>query len=216
MDVFEAIKERRSIRAYEDKLVESETVREILEAAVHAPSALNLQPWEFIVVMNEERKRLSRRLLKAYKERQIGCGPSAETRLHEKFAVRMNATFGAMKNEIESASVDYEAFINEGSLDFYGAPVAIIICMDRSLSKYHILSIGAALGYLILAAHARGLGTCPIGLINAYADEVKDALNIPEEKEVILGVALGYPNWNSPLNAFRTPRDNVDEVIRWI
>jgi nitroreductase len=60
------------------------------------------------------------------------------------------------------------------------------------------------------------LGTCPIGLIKSYADEVKDALNISEDKEVVIGVALGYPDWNSPVNNFKTPRDGVQEVTRWI
>ncbi|MCS7113969.1 MAG: nitroreductase family protein [Nitrososphaerota archaeon] len=216
VELFEAINTRRSIRAFTDKPVDPRIVEEILEAATKAPSALNLQPWEFLVVVDEERERLSRRLLKAYRERRIGCSPQGSDKLPEKFARRMKSTFEVMKAKIERAETDYESFINEGSLNFYGAPVAIIICMDNRLSKYHLLSIGSALAYLVLAAHAKGLGTCLIGLIHAYADEVKDALNIPEEKEVVLGVALGYPDWNSTVNAFKTPRDSVKEVARWI
>ncbi|MBC7131078.1 nitroreductase, partial [Candidatus Bathyarchaeota archaeon] len=183
MELFEAIDNRRSIRAFTDKPIDPHIVMEILEAATKAPSALNLQPWEFVVVMDEERERLSRRLLKAYRERRIGCGPQGTDRLPEKFAKRMKSTFKVMKAEIEKAGVNYESFINEGSLNFYGAPAAIIICMDSSLSKYHLLSIGSALAYMVLAAHAKGLGTCPIGLIHAYADEVREALNIPDNKE---------------------------------
>ena len=216
MDLSDAIRARKSIRAFKEDRVQVKTVEEILEMAVQAPSALNLQPWEFTVVMDEERKRLSRRLLKAYRERRIGCGPGTASPLPKQLTQRLEATSRIMTPRIEAVGATFDSFINEGSLDFYGAPVALIMCIDSVLPKSYLVSIGAALGYLVLAAHAKELGTCPIGLINAYADEVKDALNIPESKEVVLGVALGYPDWDSPVNSFKTPRDGLKEVTRWI
>ncbi len=57
MDVLEAIKGRRSIRKYREDPVPQEKVDKILEAAIWAPSAHNSQPWEFIVLRNEELKR---------------------------------------------------------------------------------------------------------------------------------------------------------------
>jgi len=57
MDVFKAINGRRSIRAFTNKPVSDEDVKIILEAARQAPSAGNLQPWEFIVIRNAEIKR---------------------------------------------------------------------------------------------------------------------------------------------------------------
>nr|MDO8046193.1 nitroreductase family protein [Candidatus Baldrarchaeota archaeon] len=57
MDVFECIKGRRSIRAFKPDPVNEEDLKKILDAAIHAPSAGNLQSWEFIVVRDKERKR---------------------------------------------------------------------------------------------------------------------------------------------------------------
>ncbi len=57
MDVFEAIEARRSIRSFTDKKVSDEDVMKILDAARQAPSAGNLQPWEFIVVRDGKIKR---------------------------------------------------------------------------------------------------------------------------------------------------------------
>ena len=216
MNLSKAIKERRSIRAFREESVEIKTVEEVLEMAIQAPSALNLQPYEFNVVMNEERQRLSRRLLKAYREKRIGCSPGTSEPLPERFNRRMEKTFRIMRPKIEAVGATYENFINEESLKFYGAPVAIVICIDKVLPKSHLVSIGAALGYLVLAAHSKGLGTCPIGLVKSYAYEVKDALNITDDKEVVIGVALGYPDWDSPVNSFKIPRDALKEVTRWI
>jgi nitroreductase len=63
MDVFEAIKERKSIRAYQDKPVPREVLERILEAGRLAPSARNVEPWHFIAVTDKEkRKALSKGL----------------------------------------------------------------------------------------------------------------------------------------------------------
>jgi len=73
MDLMEAIDSRRSIRAFKPSPVSRELVEKILNLVVKAPSAINLQPWEFIVVMGEEKERLSRKLIKSYREKQISC-----------------------------------------------------------------------------------------------------------------------------------------------
>ena len=57
MDVFEAIQKRRSVRSYESKPVPVEKLRKVLEAARLAPSAGNIQPWHFIVVMDSDKRR---------------------------------------------------------------------------------------------------------------------------------------------------------------
>ena len=57
MDVFEAIKRRRSVRSYTSEEVSEEDVERLIEAARKAPSAGNIQPWEFVIVSNPETKR---------------------------------------------------------------------------------------------------------------------------------------------------------------
>ncbi len=57
MEVFEAIQKRKSIRSYESTPIPSEKFNKILEAARLAPSAGNIQPWRFIVVLDQHKKR---------------------------------------------------------------------------------------------------------------------------------------------------------------
>jgi nitroreductase len=216
MDVIDAIKERRSIRRFKPDPVPREKIEELLSFAIRAPSAINLQPWEFTVAIGEEKARLSRRLLKAYKERNISCSPGNVKPFSKTFTARGVESFRGMKPYLDVMGYDFKKYINEGSCDFYGAPVAIIICLDNAFSKARLVDIGAALGYLVLAAHSLGLWTCPIGLIAAYEDNVKDELNIPEEKSVVIGVALGHPDWESPINRFTSPRDRLDAFVRWM
>lgn len=216
MDLTTIIKERKSIRAFRPDPVPGQTIRDILALAVQAPSAINLQPWEFIVVAGEERKRLSRRLLKAYREKNISCSPGNVKPLASTFTSRGVQSFEGMKPYLDEMGSEFNRFINEGSCNFYGSPVAIILCLDNAFSKARYVDVGIALGYLVLAAHHYGLHTCPIGLITAYEDDVKDVLDIEENKDVVISVALGYPDWDSPINRFRSSKEDPQAFIRWI
>jgi nitroreductase len=216
MDLLKVMKERKSIRAFKPDPIPMERIKEILKLSILAPSAINLQPWEFMVVVGEEKERLSRRLIKAYREKQISCGPGTVKPLPKTIAKRGAKTLELMNPFFEEMKVNSDQFINEGSCNFYGAPVAILICQDDSFSKARLVDIGLTLGYFILTAHDFGLGTCPIGLITAYEDEIKDLLNIPENKTVVIGVALGFPDWESPINRFKSMRDDLNKFMRWI
>lgn len=216
MDALQTIRERRSARAFQPVPIPKETIAEILRLTVNAPSANNLQPWEFVVVMDEEKDRLSRKLLKAYKEKRISCGSGAVKPLPKATRQRGVRTLEAMKSYVEKTGSSVDSFVNEGSCNFYGAPAAIIICIDDCFSARQLVDVGAAVGYLVLAAQASGLATCPIGLITDYADEIKDLLNIPENKKVVIGVALGYPDRENPMSQFKSSRADLSELVRWV
>ena len=216
MDLVQAIKERRSIRAFKPDPIPRGRIEDVLNLSLLAPSAINLQPWEFIVVTGEEKERLSRSLIRAYREKHISCSPDTVKPLPKMFGKRGAKTLEAMKPFFKEMGADPGHFINEGSCQFYGAPVVILICMDDSFSKARLTDIGIVLGYLVLVAHAFGLGTCPIGLITAYEDEIKDLLNIPENKRVVISVALGFPDWAIPITAFKSSRENPDRMVKWI
>lgn len=215
MELVQAIEGRRSCRAFSSKPVQRELVAELLRRAGRAPSVLNLQPWEVTVVMGEEVRRLARRISSAHQERQTGCSPGARRPIPEQHQRRRRETFLPLAQTLGSMGFDLERFVGEGSCRFYDAPVALILCMDSSYSLDRYLCMGIFSGYLLLAAQDLGLSTCPVGLVTAYGEEIKDQLNIPEEKQVVLGIALGYPEPGSPLCAFPTPREPLESFVRW-
>ncbi len=215
MELKQALEGRKSCRAFSSSPVERELVAELLRRAGRAPSALNLQPWEVTVVMGEEVKRLARRISAAHMERRAGCSPGARRPIPEAHQKRRRETFLPLAATLEKMGLDMERFIGEGSCRFYDAPVALVLYMDSSYSMERYLCLGVFVGYLLLAAQDLGLSTCPVGLVASYGEEIKDQLNIPEEKEVVLGIALGYPEQGSPLSSFSTPREPLESFVRW-
>ena len=121
----------------------------------------------------------------------------------------------AMKSVTEEMGLPMNQFVEEGSCVFYGAPVAIIVTMDQFFPKLRYLDIGLSVSYLLLSAEAKGLSTCPIGLVTAYGDEICDVLSIPEGKEVLLVIALGYADEDAPINNIKTHRTELSEILTW-
>lgn len=214
MDAIKVIEERRSTRAFLNRTVDRGEIEILLRLATQAPSAINLQPYELTVVSGEEKQRLSRLLVKRMRERNISCGPGAKSPLPTYFVERERGLLRVIRPHLPEQT-PFQDFINEGSCNFYGAPTAIIITIDQVFSSARLTDIGVLVGYLVLSAHALGLGTCPIGLITAFDEDIKESLSIRDEKQVVIGVAVGYRDPESPINRSRSDRVPLDDLVRW-
>ena len=214
MNVSQAMETRSSCRAFTNEPVPRQTLERIMTLACRAPSAINLQPWQFTVVMGEEVPRLGKKLARAYAERGLSCKPDNTQPLPEVYGQRQQELGRLMAPLIDEAGVGRD-FINTGSLAFYGAPAVVVATLDGAFPPERSLDLGFALGWLLLAAAEEGLDTCPIGLICSYSDVIKDFLNIDPSRRVVLAVAMGHADPDSPVNRMRSPRAPLDEVVRW-
>jgi len=215
MDIQRLMQQRKSVRNYLDKPVSRADIEQVIRSAGLAPSAINLQPWEYVVTYGEEKDRLIRRLKKVHAIKNVSCGPGTTEPLPEKFSKRSKDALKVMGPQIEKINQPFNRFIEDGSCSFYGAPVAIIVVMDKIFPALRYLDVGLSVSYLFLAAEEKGLSTCPIGLVTDYGDEIGDALNISEDKKVLLAIALGYENKLAPENRIRTERAPLNEILTW-
>jgi nitroreductase len=215
VDVFEAINNRKSCRRYSERSVDKKLLEKVCIQAAKAPSAINLQPWLFTIVCGGELLRLSKKLICAYKEMGVSCKPASTSVLPEYYINRQKELSKAMGPAIKATQSDWTDFINEGSLNFYGAPAAVIISGDDAFEHAAQFDLGLATAYLLLSCAENGLSTCPVGLVSRYGDIIQDFLNIPPERKVIMAVTIGYPLEGAKVNEVKTPRVDPSEVIRW-
>jgi nitroreductase len=68
---------------------------------------------------------------------------------------------------------------------------------------------------IMLAATQFGLGTCPEVSPVLYPEVVREVLGIPDSKLIIVAIAIGYPDWNDPINQFRSLREPLEKIARW-
>jgi nitroreductase len=213
MEVREAIYRRSSIRAFTSRPVTKETLLQLLDAAIQAPSARNLQPWQFIVVTGKARERLAQRLTSRYAEDLAQGIQSPVMELAEPYQSRIRRFMAALQ---PVARQDPDFDLIRGSLGFYGAPAVILVALDKSLPLDRLFDLGAAVQNLLLLAAAQGLGACVIGIVLRYRDLIRDELQLPESVNLVMTVAIGHPDPASPLTAFKSGRQEAAEFLTWI
>jgi len=217
MDVLEAIDTRRSIRAYLPGAVPEETLRKLMELALRAPSWGNTQPWEFSVVAGKKLEALKQELVA---EAQRGTPPGFDMptpAFPDRYRERSRDNGRRLYEVLGIAREDREARV-QFSLHmsrFFGAPAGLIIYIDRELTAWSLIDVGLVMQTIMLAALGLGLGACPEAAVVSYPNVLRSHLGIPESKQIVCGMALGYPDPEAPLNRFRSQREPLNEVVRW-
>jgi nitroreductase len=106
--------------------------------------------------------------------------------------------------------------IFQGSLRFFDAPVGVYFVTRKRTDNQYRLSTAAALENFLLAAHAQGLGTCWLTVTVVCEEDIKEHLGLADDRELLGGVALGYPAVGSSLNTFKRTRVPVDKITTWL
>jgi nitroreductase len=207
------IKSRRSIRAFEKKVPPTGIIQECLEAATWAPSATNQQPWEFIVLTGHALEKVNTIILEHFAERMQES--TAFDNVPAQLAERQQKIFAALMEAGAAAGIEANDFFQR-SLRFFDAPVGVYFVTRTRPDSQYLLSTAAALENFLLAAHAQGLGTCWLTVTVVCEKDLKKHLGLADDRELLGGVALGYPAAGSPLNTFKRTRVPVDEITTWL
>ena len=213
MDLVEAIKSRRSIRAFDSKMPPRGLINECLEAATWAPSATNRQPWKFVVLtgraLDEVNRITSENFALRMSDRDAFGSPP------EPLRTRQQDIMETLMRVAEEDGID-PGTVFEKSLRFFDAPVAVYFLTYKSDDEQYRLSTAAAIENFLLAAHARGLGTCWLTVTVICQEDIKKHLEIGDDKELLAGVALGYALAECRLNTFQRKRESLDTITRWL
>lgn len=166
MELIDAIKTRRAVREYTNARVERTGVERLLGAAVLAPSAMNLQPWAFAVLLDAER-------INDYARR---------------------AKDWLLSNISEVAESARRILDDPNFVLFYHAPALAIILAKTSEAQAAEDCCLAAENFM-LAARDEGMGTCWIGFARPWLDlpSTKHELGLPADYHVVAPIVLGYP-----------------------
>ncbi|MFC1930490.1 nitroreductase [Chloroflexota bacterium] len=223
MDVIEVINQRMSIRAFKTDPVPLDILKRIMEVALRAPSWGNTQPWEFAIVSGRELEEIRRGFIERAEE-EPSSDISRPQEFPEPYAARRRAR--AAKN-LEIKGIRREDSEGRGwwrlqGLRHFGAPTVIYICINRSfyfqdkvLNVWPVFDCALVAENIMLAAIKYGLGTVPQAQAVAYPGVLRKVLGIPDSKLIVLGISIGYPNWDDPINQWRTDREPRDKVCKW-
>jgi nitroreductase len=220
MELRAAIEGRRSIRKFKAKEISRETIRDILETARWAPSWGNTQLWEFYVLTG---KRLDDFREANHRSFVDGQTFPLDVPMHEVWPEPLKARYGELGKIILTAmnvkrdDKDARNRLYEDMTQLFGAPCLIIACIPGDiLVEYAMLDIGLILQTLCLLAYDKGIGTCIMAMSIRNPGLLRRILSIPADRKIVIGVAMGYPDENFPLNNFERKRADISEYVKWV
>lgn len=180
MELKEAVWGRRSMRAYDERPLTGEILKELIALGVYAPSGTNFQPWAFVVIEDKEFMQKwsdqSKKLLLSTMNGKPYLEQYRRTLERKQFNI------------------------------FYNAPCLLLIYGNTDSLSY-IYDCSMVAQNIMLAAYEKGLGSCWIGFATAYGNtvEIKERLGVPEKYKLVAPLILGYPSKTKPRMARKEP-----------
>jgi nitroreductase len=212
MDVREAVATRFSCRAFLPTPVPLATVRDILDRAVRAPSGGNLQAWHVEVLAGAPLAELKVRV--AAHPELLPRGEGAEYQIYpsplkQPFHARRFEVGELLYRSIGVAREDRPGRIRQyaRNFEFFGAPVALLFFIDRSMGPPQWSDLGGFIQTVMLLARGHGLHSCGQEAWTHWHKTIYAFLGTPPELMLFCGLALGYADAAAPINQWRAPRE---------
>jgi F420 biosynthesis protein FbiB-like protein len=200
VEFFEVVHTQRSIRKFKPDPVPDEAIWKMIDAAIRAPSGGNTQPWAWLIISDEERKKV--------------------------LADAVRGNLGDLEKALEAAEqlpTESQRRMRRASVTFRSdvasAPVIIIPCLVNPTSPSGDMnsiwagsSIYGAVQNMMLAARAQGLGTVLTTFNIVLEDLIRKEYGLPDDARPVAVIPVGYPDDH---NFGSTTRKTVDTVTYW-
>lgn len=221
MEIVEAIKSRKSIRAFTDQPVSQDVIQRILETSQRAPSGTNTQPWHTYVCTGDVQQAIIADVGdlfdqgKAAKYEDYDYYPKVWNDLH---TARRRGVGWGLYGLLGIEKGDREGAMRQAkrNFKFFDAPVGLFFTTDAYLGKGSWFDAGLYMQTVMLAARAEGLHTCPQAAWISFQEPIFKHLNIPDDQVLISGMALGYEDTSAIENTLVSEREDVRNVVSYL
>lgn len=225
---------RRSVRDFRPAPIPDEVLSAILADALTAPSWSNTQPYRLAVASGHRANRIrqaltglfdesaplrrggaAQRLWAAASRRGLPDGDFDVPRTYPpELQERRRRTGFGLYDVLGIRRDDYQARDRQmrRNFEFFGAPTVVFVFVHEGLGVYSVLDAGFLLQNLLLAAHARGVGSCAQGALAIWSGPVREEFDVPPHHRLLCGISLGYAS-DAPVNAFAPGRPDVAEIL---
>jgi nitroreductase len=212
------IRSRKSVRCFTADPVSKDLLIDILETARAAPSNFNSQPWRVHLLTGKAKEALGEAIVRAYQaETHPPFSPFPQpmpadcaARVDD-FGRRYYSALG-----IDRSDMTARARQTGRNYVFFDAPVGLIFTTHATSTKHNWLDCGLFLQSFMLAAHVRGLATCPQVSFVRFQSVIADQLGLDVDEIVTCGVSCGYEDKSAAVNDLGMPRESLERISRWL
>jgi nitroreductase len=218
--VSEAVSKRRSVRDFLSTPVANQLLEELLEKSARSATGGNIQPWRVYVLngqsMADFREYHAKRLVSHPEEKldyQIYPSPLSEPYRTSRYELG-EQMYKLLDIPREDKAGRYKQFAK--NLDFFGAPSAIFLFVDRQMGSPQWADLGMFLQTFMLLAEEAGLNTCAQEAWSVRQESVSQFVNAPEELMLFCGMAIGHANPDAPVNKLRSERLPLEQFATFV
>lgn len=218
MNMSDLLNQRHSCRAFLDKPVPTETLKQIFELAQRAPSNCNVQPWQTLVVSGEQKDALSQALVNAVMQQQppnpdFNWAIAYQNEHRERQFGSANALYGALGIAREDKRARQMAMLR--NWQFFDAPHVAIFTMDKYLDIMGAVDMGIYAQNLSLIMQEHGVSNCMQGALGQFPDPIREMFALPDTRGVLFGMSFGYADPDAPANQARTTREDLKTNVQF-
>lgn len=217
MKVSDAVKSRRSVRAYTDQSVDLEVIRRVMDTARWAPSGCNYQPWEASVLTGQPLKDLQAKLAVSPPQQAEydWTAPGQEDAYTQRLHAVSKGMFGALGIARDDGEGRMKAMMR--NRDSFDAPVLMLCYFPRLMKEAQWSDTGMWLQTVALLLREEGLDCCFQEYMALYADVIRDFLGLDKDRYMFFcGMAIGYRDADAPINNFERERVPLDDQVKFL
>ena len=220
MKIDDAIRSRKSVRAFTDQPVEQEKIHRILELSQRSPSGTNTQPWHTYVCTGAVKDAIVTDVCalfdqgKSSKYEDFDYYPRVWEPIHRDRRRELGWELYGLLG-IEKGDRARTAAQSKRNFQFFDAPVGLFFTTDAYLGRGSWFDAGLYMQTVMLAARNEGLHTCPQAAWISFQDPIYEHLNIPKDQVLLSGMAMGYEDTTAIENTLVSKREHVDQVVTY-
>jgi len=212
------VKSRRSTRKFLKTNIPMADIELIIEQARLCPSGGNMQPWRVHILKTITINRVASAInadIASYGFSKAGdyqyypstpIGPYAER-------IRQSGKDVHDALNIGSREIDRIKKQKLENFNFFGAPIGLILTIDRRLGSGSWIDIGIFIGYLLTAIKSCGLDSCVQASFSSYGNIIRNTLDLDAEDLIVCGIAIGKADSNAEINNLPLRRAEKEEFV---
>lgn len=224
LSVTQALKQRSSKRAYENKSVPKEIQEKILQAAAQTPSGANMQPWITYAVSDEQvLKKIGDAIIEKMdagidNDQFIQYYPLKWVNPYKKRRLETGMNLYRLM-DVDRKDYEKRTQMWKDNFRWFGAKTVIFVFTDKSNiegAQGALIDCGAYMQSIMLAAQEFGVDSCPQGSTTEFGKVVAEVLQVPDNLALLYSVVLGYADKSAKINDYKPPREDLDKSVTFI
>ena len=217
MNVSDAVNSRSSIRAFTNKPIKNELIKELLIKSSRAASGGNLQPWKIFVINNSSMKNFLE-YQKNWNEPEIPAYDIYPAELKEPYRTSRYELGEQMYELLGIGRKDKDARIAQvmKNFEFFGAPCAFFCFVDRQMGPPQWSDLGMFLQTFMLLAKEVGIDTCAQEAWSMKHDSVSKFVKADKNDILFCGMSIGYKDNKAPVNSLKSQRRPLKDWAKFL